>query len=112
METLRKELADVEVEFNELKRNEAHLDKLQAEARAIVSQYDSERRARDKSYQEHMNHIKGIIGVDLDDADSEMTAVEANMVFKCDWLRTRVREVSVDVRQLLKQPSQQPPQQP
>lgn len=42
METFHKELAEAEVEFNEMERNEAHLDQLEAEARATVKQYDVE----------------------------------------------------------------------
>lgn len=41
METLHKELAEAEAEFNELKGNEAHLDQFDAEACATVSQYNT-----------------------------------------------------------------------
>lgn len=42
METLRKELAETGDEFNELKRNQAYLDQLEAKARATVKQYNVE----------------------------------------------------------------------
>lgn len=45
METLRKEMTKAEAEFNVLKRNEAHLDRLEADAGATVKQYDVEHRA-------------------------------------------------------------------
>lgn len=104
METLYKELVDAEAVFHESKRKKAHLDRLEAEAHATISQYDIKHPALTKSYQEYVNHIESIIGVDVEDANSKTAAAEAYMAFKCDWLRTRLCEFGVEMRQLLERP--------
>lgn len=72
------------------------LNRFEAKAHATLSQYDIKRRTLDESYQEYVNPIESIIGVDLEDANSEAT-VEAYMVFNCEGLRAKLHELCVEM---------------
>lgn len=109
MERLRKELIEIESEFNELKCNEVQLDHLAAEARATISQYDIESQTLEENYQKYTNHMEGIIGVLFAEVDFDVAA-EVYMACKCDELQTKLHELKEDMRQLLEQPPQPPPQ--
>lgn len=91
------ELTEIEVEFTELKRNKVQLERLRGEARATDLQYDTESQTLGESYQEYANYIESIISLDLKDAEPE-TVAEAYMAYKCEGLRTKLSELSIEIR--------------